>query len=289
MGGPSARWEQLGVRDLRGYLTVSICLASVLLCQFPISAQVSDDSSPAKPQKEANQKPIPVHDLTGIWAARAPIGEARKSGYSSDEQEDGGWWNFALRSDQLPMTAWAEAKFKSNRASFGPNKVENSNDPAYGCFPPGVPRVYASIGAGMQIIERPNLMLMLFGTNVRQIYTDGRSHPKNARPLWMGHSIGTWNGDVFTVDTVDFVDRTWIDRMGHPHSNELHLIERFRRSAYNTLDLEMTVDDPKAYTVPWTATKSFQLRPPSVRAGGGACEDIFINPAFGLKPMLPSR
>ena len=77
--------------------------------------------------------------------------------------------------------------------------------------------------------------------------------------------------------------------MGHPHSDALHLVERFRRVAYNTLELELTVDDPKAYTASWTANKVFQLRQPTARAGGGACEDMFINDAFGLKPMLPSR
>jgi hypothetical protein len=77
--------------------------------------------------------------------------------------------------------------------------------------------------------------------------------------------------------------------MGHPHSDALHLVERFRRVASDTLELEMTVDDSKAYSAPWTVQKVFQLRPPSVRAGGAACEDIFINEAFGLKPMLPSR
>jgi hypothetical protein len=258
---------------------------AVLVFAVPAFGQSGDESQPARTQTE---KENPVHNLSGTWAARAPVGEARKSSYSSDEQEDGGWWNFALRADQLPMTSWALAKFQANKPSFGPNKVEKSNDPAYGCFPPGVPRVYASIGAGMQIVNQPDRVLMLFGNNVRQIYTDGRKHPKDAH-LWMGHSVGIWDGDIFVVDTIDFDDRTWIDRMGHPHSNELHLIERFRRTGYNTLDLEMRIDDTKAYTKPWTATKIFQLRPPSTRAGGGFCEDIFINPAFGLKPMLPSR
>jgi hypothetical protein len=237
-------------------------------------------------QKVREQKADSVHSLSGTWGARAPVGDARKSDYG---EEDGGWWNYALRSEDPSMTPWAEAKFKANRPSFGPHREENSNDLAYGCFPPGVPRVYAAIAAGMQIIEQPGRTLMLFGNNVRQIYTDGRQHPKNLHPLWMGHSIGSWQGDTFVVDTISIDARTWIDRMGHPHSEALHLVERFRRDADNTLELEMTIDDPKSYTAPWTAQKVFQLRPPSVRAGGAACEDIFVNEAFGLKPILPSR
>ena len=91
----------------------------------------------------------------------------------------------------------------------------------------------------------------------------GGNIPRTCSPLWMGHSIGSWEGDTFVVDTVGINDRTWIDRMGHPHSDALHFVERFRRVAYNTLELEMTIDDPKAYTAPWTAQKVFQLRPPS--------------------------
>jgi len=270
---------------LRNYVTRSILLAALV---FPsaIFAQTGDEPKPAQSQKVREQEPNPVRNLSGTWGARAPVGDARKSVYGDD---DGGWWNYALRGEDLSMTPWGEAKFKTNKPSFGPFREENSNDLAYGCFPPGVPRVYAAIAAGMQIIQQPGRTLMLFGQNVRQIYTDGRQHPKNLRPLWMGHSIGSWQGDTFVVDTIGIDDRTWIDRMGHPHSDALHLVERFRRVADNTLELELTVDDPKAYTAPWTARKVFQLRPPSARAGGGACEDIFINAAFGLKPMLPSR
>jgi hypothetical protein len=267
-------------------LALLIRLAWLLLLAPGAFGQTGGEPKPARPEDVRDQRVYDAHSLSGTWGARPPLGDARKSVYGD---EDGGWWNYALRPDQLPMTAWADAKFKADRPSFGPNREEDSNDPVYGCFPSGVPRVYASIGAGMQIIERPGRTLMLFGSNVRQIYTDGRQHPGNPRPLWMGHSIGTWQGDTFIVDTVHISDRTWIDRMGHPHSDALHLIERFRRVAFNALELEMTIDDPKAYTAPWTAQKVFQLRPTSERAGGGVCEDVFINEAFGLKPMLPSR
>ena len=271
---------------MRNSLTRSFLLALALLFSLVILGQTGGGAKPALSQKVREQKADSVHSLSGTWGARAPVGDARKSVYG---EEDGGWWNYALRAEDPSMTPWAEAKFKANRPSFGPHREENSNDLAYGCFPPGVPRVYAAIAAGMQIIEQAGRTLMLFGNNVRQIYTDGRQHPKDPHPLWMGHSIGSWQGDAFVVDTISIDDRTWIDRMGHPHSDALHLVERFRRVADNTLELEMTIDDPKAYAAPWTAQKVFQLRPTSVRAGGAACEDIFLNEAFGLKPILPSR
>jgi len=277
-----------GTAALRNRLLCSILLTVALLVPARMHAQMGDQPGQARSRREPTDlPPNPVHDLSGTWAGRAPTGADRNSPWGT---EDGGWWNYALRPDELPLTSWAEVKYKANKPSFGPHRDENSNDLAYACLPPGVPRVYAAIGTGMQIIQQPGRTLMLFGENVRQIYTDGRQHPKNLKPLWMGHSVGSWDGDTFVVDTVGINDRTWIDRMGHPHSDQLHLVERFRRTAYNTLGLEMTIDDPKAYTQPWAAKRMFQLRPAAnTRAGGGACEDIFLNEAFGLKPMLPSR
>jgi hypothetical protein len=186
------------------------------------------------------------------------------------------------------MTPWAEAKFKANKPSFGPNPQEYPNDLAYGCFPPGVPRVYAAVQAAMQIVHVPGRVIMIFGRNVRQVYTDGREHPKSLKPLWMGHSIGKWEGETFVIDTIGISDRTWLDRMGHPHSDALHLVERFRRVSPDTLNLDMTIDDPKAYTKTWTAQRTFRLRPPTSSLGEAVCEDMFINEAFGVKPMLPS-
>ncbi len=186
------------------------------------------------------------------------------------------------------MTAWAEEKFKANKPSFGPNPHEDSNDSAYSCLPSGVPRVYAAVQAGMQIVELPGRVLMFFGRNLRQIYTDGRQHPSDHLTLWMGHSIGKWDGDTFVVDTVDISDVNWLDRMGHPHSDKLHLIERFRSVDDKTMQLNITIDDPIAYTKIWEATpRTFRLRP-NARAGEAICEDMFANEAFGLKPVLPS-
>jgi hypothetical protein len=140
----------------------------------------------------------------------------------------------------------------------------------------------------MQIVQVPGRVIMFFGRNVRQIYIDGRQHPLNLKPLWMGHSIGKWEGETFVIDTIGISDRTWLDRMGHPHSDALHLVERFRRDSPDRLDLDMTIDDPKAYTKAWTAQRTFRLRPPTSELGEAVCEDMFINAAFGLKPMLPS-
>jgi hypothetical protein len=80
-------------------------------------------------------------------------------------------------------------------------------------------------------------------------------------PLWMGTSAGRWEGDTLVVDTTNFNDKTWIDRIGHPHSDKLHVIERFRRTDHDHLIDDITIDDPVAYTKPWNAHLEFKLRP----------------------------
>ena len=250
-------------------ITAMIVLTSVTACPQVALARTGEQSEAAK-----NQGTVTPQDLSGIWAVRVPRGVP--------------WYNYALTADEPPMTPWAEVKFKANKPSFGPNPQEYPNDLAYGCFPPGVPRVYAAVQAAMQIIQVPGRVIMIFGRNVRQVYTDGREHPKSLKPLWMGHSIGKWEGETFVIDTIGISDRTWLDRMGHPHSDALHLVERFRRVSPDTLNLDMTIDDPKAYTKTWTAQRTFRLRPPASGLGEAVCEDMFINEAFGLKPILPS-
>jgi hypothetical protein len=98
----------------------------------------------------------------------------------------------------------------------------------------------------------------------RQIWTDGRQHPKDLEPTYMGDSIGWWEGDTFVVDTIGFNEnKNWIDFFGDPHSDQLHLIERYKRVDHDTLTMQLIVDDPKAYTQTWVGdTKIFKLLPP---------------------------
>ena len=160
------------------------------------------------------------------------------------------------------MRPWAEAKYKAAKPSFGPRAVANPDDPTFKCLPPGIPRIYLQ-PVPMEIIQIPGRVIVLFEYDhfVRQIYTDGREHPKDLDPTWMGDSIGRWEGDTLVVDTIGFNDKTWVDRIGHPHSDALHLVERFRRVDRNTLQDDLTIDDPKAYTKPWGARITFQFEP----------------------------
>ena len=97
------------------------------------------------------------------------------------------------------------------------------------------------------------MLAILYETGTfRQIFTDGRPLPKDPNPTWMGYSVGRWEGDTFVADTAGYNDKTWLDFAGHPHSEALRVTERFRRTDFGHMQLEMTFDDPKAYTKPWT-------------------------------------
>jgi len=115
----------------------------------------------------------------------------------------------------------------------------------------------------LQIVQTPGQMIMIFEYDhyVRQIYLDRREHPKDLSPTWMGDSIGRWEGSTLVVDTTGFNGNAWLDQVGHPHSEALHLVERYRRVDHDTLQVDVTIDDPKAYTKSWTGRQTFKLRP----------------------------
>jgi len=126
-----------------------------------------------------------------------------------------------------------------------------------------VPRVYFH-PYPFEFVHTPKYTLMLYEYDhmVRRIYTDGRSVPKDPDLLWMGTSVGHWDGaTTLVVDTVGLNDKTWLDRLGHPHSDQLHVIERFRRVNYDHMELDFTMEDPKALTKPWTTTWYYELKP----------------------------
>ena len=163
------------------------------------------------------------------------------------------------------MTAWAEAKYKAAKPSFGPRmySLEETDDPALkACQPPGVPRIYLQ-PFPMQIVQTSKETFMLFEYDhiVRHIYTDGRKHPDDITPTYMGHSIGRWEGDTFVVETIGFNDKTWLDRSGHPHSDELRVVERLRRAGGDMLQIDVTMEDQKALVKPWVTRLTYQLKP----------------------------
>jgi hypothetical protein len=229
-------------------LGVTLGLTIVLSCSLAASAQTNP---PAGQEKTSHSGQTP--DLSGVWMRDAPPATALQ------------YWIYELNQEEPPMTAWGEARYKEAKSSFGAHQypLEETNDPVLrNCYPPGVPRVYMH-PFPFQIIQTTGEVVMLFEVDSlrREIYTDGSQHNAELVPLWMGDSIGRWEGNTLVVDTVNFNDRTWLDRIGHPHSDALHVIERFQRTDHEHLVDDITIDDPKAYTKPWSARLVFRLRP----------------------------
>ena len=221
-------------------------------------------------------------DLSGVWSVKG----SPATRYLS--------WSFSK--DEPPMTPWAEERFKLTKPSFGPRAVEDSNDPvnpttlsAVGCFPPGMPRLYLQ-PFPLEIIQTPGRVIMLFEFShfVRQIYTDGRKHNTDLGPTWLGDAIGHWDGDTLVVDTIGFNDRTFVDSYRTPHTDKLHVVERFRLiDGGNTLEVAFTVEDPGAFYQPWSGTRNrHRVANPNNRLTETACaeaNDDYYN--IGLEPV----
>jgi len=157
------------------------------------------------------------------------------------------------RNVDVPFQPWARELFAYRRM--------NQFEPHTRCKPSGGPRQFLT-PYGVEFVELRDLQrvfIMDIGGphTFRTIYMDGRAHPTNPDPSYYGHSTGKWDGDTLVVDTVGFNEAFWISR-GMPTTDRLHMIERFTRVDYNTMKYEVTIDDPGAYTAPWTA--GFQLR-----------------------------
>jgi hypothetical protein len=127
------------------------------------------------------------------------------------------------------------------------------NDPHARCTPPNFPRAFA-LPQYKKIVQTPGLILMLheFNASYRQVFTDGRPLPTVVQPTWNGYSTGEWEGDTLTIQSAGFRDGLWLDMLGNPLTEAAKVTERIRRVNYGSLDVEVTIDDPRAYTKPWT-------------------------------------
>lgn len=128
------------------------------------------------------------------------------------------------------------------------------------CLPPGVVLSYTA-GAPFRIVQTPELVVLLYeyANSFRQVFMDGRKLPTDPQPTWVGYSVGRWDNDTLIIETTGFNDRTWLDGIGHPHTDALRVTERLRRRDAGHLELQVTIDDPKAYEKPWTASMSATL------------------------------
>ena len=234
---------------------ISIVLPLIAACAF-LPAPFAETAEQAAAAAAHTAGPTP--DLTGVWSrSRRPPDNAHR--YTLFQLI------FSISLEEPPMTSWAEARYKATKPEFGPRAVPlaDSNDPIASCFPPGLPRIYLIRGEPMEIVQVAGRVIMLFEYDhfVRQIYTDGRPHNTDLGPTWMGDAIGEWEGDTLVIDTIGFNDKTRLDTIGHPHSEQLRVVQRFTRKDPMHIAFEITVEDPVMYTEPFKNTRTFTLRP----------------------------
>jgi hypothetical protein len=234
--------NRLGMFLLAGIAAVPLSSA--------LPAQTTQQPGSAKPATAS--APAPEHDLSGVWNMHSTPAQRKYTGntYTAEPPE---------------MTPWGSQTYMANKPSNGPrtHSLKDTNDPVLKqCLPPGTPRIYLQ-PFPFQIVQIPKEILMFYEYDhtVRQIFMDGRSHPSDITPTYLGHSIGKWEGGTLVVDTVGFNDKTWLDRDGHPHSDQLHVTERFHRVDHDNMQIDITMEDPKALAKPWKTQLNFQLKP----------------------------
>ena len=221
------------------FRTCLISAAALAAFSLPIFGQSEAEpdtkaSAAAASKGEIPRLPDGKPDLTGVW--NIP--------YVSDMSRGIG---------PLPYTPWGEANFKA----YDPAKFDYTAH----CLPAGLTR-QMNTPMPLEIFQMPKRVAILFEAwNTFIVVPLDRDHPKDPDPTWMGNSVGHWEGDTLVVDSIGFNDKTRLDTIGHPHSDELHVIQRFTRSDPMHLAYEVTVDDPKAYTRPWTNKRVFTLKP----------------------------
>lgn len=189
-------------------------------------------SAPAS--KSSGGKP----DLSGLWRLGVAIGVG--ANITGDLPPD-------------DIQPWVAALSRQRLEDFG------KSDPEITGCKPGGPRHITNAGLA-KIIQTPEFIAFLYeDLAFRQIFLDGRQLPQDPNPTWMGYSVGHWDGDTLVVESSGFNDRTWLDFAGHGHTEALRMTERYRRRDFGHMDLQVTLDDPKAYAKPWTVSASGTL------------------------------
>jgi len=181
-------------------------------------------------------------DITGIWMPGPGT-------YVGNIAKD-------LKPEDIPFRPWAEALYKHRQ------ETQSKDDPTGWCVPGGVPRSNA-VPYPFKILNVGDEIVILYEAvhSYRQIFMDGREIPKDPNPNWLGYSVGRWDGDDLVVETAGFVENSWLDNGGHPGTSAMRVTERFHRRDFGHMDIRITIDDPKAYTKPWSLTLPLQFQP----------------------------
>lgn len=242
----------MGIRS-----TSSFMVAAAMAAILPVVVAQTPARQPAASGAKAGSTHVP--DLSGIWVGT----------------RDG-----AVFPREAPvMTPPTEETLQYRKNPRG--GIRGELDPDALCEPLGLTWLLLNTQGGnayLEIIQSPKRVLMLFEYDhwIRQIWTDGRGHPEDLDLSWMGDSVGRWDGDTLVVDTIGIHKETWLTPAGHPHTDDLHVVERIRRPDQNTLTIDLTFEDPSMYAKPWGGKIVFKLKPDGELVEHVNCEDRFL-------------
>ncbi len=207
----------------------------------PAGGSANPDTKQVRRRDDTPHGPVPRlpdgHvDLSGVWQGGGPVGDISQG---------------LAKGETIPLLPAAKELMEHR---------QSKDDPEANCLPTGVPRISPY---PWRIVQTPTHVFFLFEGNIhsyRQIFMNA-SHPADPDPTWYGHSTGKWDGDTLVVDTVGYNDKFWFDFDGHPHTEQLHTIERYTRKDLGILEDKVTIDDPGDYSRPFTLTFTARLRP----------------------------
>ena len=222
------------------------------LCGVAVHAQWFGRQTPGAPRtadgKVDLNAPAPktswgAPDLSGLW--RQPNGVKYTINIAAD-----------LKPEDVPMLPSAAALYKQRQDSL------SKDDPVGHCLLPGLPQMNA-VPYPYKIFQSPTEIIMLFEAfhTFREIFLDGRDLPKDPNPTFMGYSVGHWEGQTLVVESNGFNGITWVDTGGHPSTDALHVTERYTRRDFGHINYQVTINDPKAYSKPWTVAYEIRLEP----------------------------
>ena len=219
-----------------------VALLSAVLAPVFVFAQNSGGAAElgAKPAGPVPRTPDGKPDLSGIWQ-RPYVPDMTRNGKDQ------------IGTPELPFTEWGKKEWEA----YDPGKGDYTGS----CLPFGLMRSMNSPDP-IQIMQSDKFLSLLYEQNTwfKVFPLDGRKH-RDIVATWFGDSVGRWDGDTLVVDSVNFNGKTRLDTIGHPHSDQVHYIERLRRTDLGHIAYEVTVDDPKTFTHPWKNTRVFTLRP----------------------------
>jgi hypothetical protein len=223
------------VRSRRIQVVAELIAVSTALAFSTVArAQAAPQTSASK--SASSSAPVPKRDLSGVWQL----------------QGDGSQQPIAPDDAIPPMTPWAKAKFDAEKPGYGARGAAGGNDPILQCDPIGFPRIMM-MPTPLEFVPASGRVLQFWEREHewRPIWTDGRALPTDVDPAWYGYAVGHWEGDyTLVVESTGFRESSWLGPTGYPHSENMHITERYHRVDHDTIAYDITISDPKAYTKP---------------------------------------